>query len=203
MAMRAPYLGYIYSKGRHDLPQRLAKKDEIISFIKDHVYDEEVIITDSGDRLIFRAVEGVDLYSDLDKLGIDLRGIYQDIHQRMVADQVQDREEREDWEVYYDGIGLSAGEVSMRQRVKHLCKDARCVADVIKLLEGTYFDAHFTTEDQQRQWGYFNPDDCSVTVLDDDPEQSHSVHLDRNARVRHISSGEDVHLFLLLDPPEE
>ena len=203
MRLRAPYLGYVDTGGRHDAPQWLGTVDEVISYIKEHLYAEEVVISDSGDRMIFRAVDGVDLYSDLGELGIDLRKIYQEVRQDLVEDEGQGRVEREDWEVYYDSIGLSAGEISMRQRVKRLCKAAQTVGDVIKLLEGTYFDAHFSTEDQQRQWGYFDPDDCSVVNLDDDPGQRGSVHLDRDARVQYISSGEDVHNFFLLDPPEE
>lgn len=97
----------------------------------------------------------------------------------------------------------------MRQRVKQACKSARSVADVARLLKGTYFNARFYSEDRSRVWGYFDLDEYSVIVLNESDvgvpgeEQEKPAFLNPQARVRHISSGEDIHTFVLLDPPED
>ena len=203
------YLGYIHSKGQHNEPQQLANVDEIISFIKAHLYEKEVVITDSEDNLIFRAIDGVDLYSDLSKLGIDLQAICRDVRRNTVNSESHSDTKHEAWEEDYDSIGLSLDEISMRQRAKHACKAARTVADIIKLLEGTYFDAHFTTEERERTWVNFNPRNYSVLEVhereeeDSDEKQDRTMFLETNARVRYLFSGEDIHLFILLDPPKE
>ena len=203
------FLGYVYSGDTHGEPQRLENQDELTNFLQAHLYEDEVVITDAGDNLLFRAVEGVDLYSELDELGIDLPTLYREVRQKLLVDAAKQGAEREPWEEYYDSIGLSPGEIQMRQRVKRACKAAQTVEDVARLLEGTYFDAYFYSEDRQRAWGYFNPDDYSIDVLEGSEEEGWGegqdpliVTLDRNARVKYVSSGEDVHGFTLLDPPE-
>lgn len=92
----------------------------------------------------------------------------------------------------------------LRRRSKRACRAARTVADVVALLEGTYFDAFFQAEDGIRQWGYLDRGDCSVEVVRPRREEGAPVRvrLDPAARVRYDSSGEDIHLFVLLDPPE-
>jgi hypothetical protein len=202
-------LGYVYSGDTHGEPQHLENQDELTDFLKAHLYEEEVVITDAGDNLLFRAVDGVDLYSELDELGIDLPALYREVRQELVAGEAQGGAERQPWEEYYDSIGLSPSEIHMRQRAKRLCKAAQTVEDVARLLEGTYFDAYFYSEDRQRAWGYFNPEDYSIDVLEGSQEEGWgerqdplTVTLDRNARVKYVSSGEDVHGFTLLDPPE-
>lgn len=210
-ALRAPFRGYVSRAGRFGRAARLRSPEEIVAFLREHLYAEEVRITDAGDRLLFRAVDGTDLYSCLDELGIDLPGVYAEMRRAWLAEAVvaapeEESAPREPWETLYDSIGLSSGEVGMRQQAKRACRAAQTVADVIELLEGTYFDAHFETEDGSRAWAYFDPAECSARVLrrvGDDAwqEGDRRVRLDPAARVRHKGSGEDVHLFLLLDPP--
>jgi len=198
------YLGCVTSRGVRGRPQRIENRSELISFLKTHLHEDEVVVTDPGDRLLFRAVDGVDLYSELERLGVDLPELYRDIRQGMVSPEPEQATDREPWEQLYDSIGLSPGEIQMRQRVKRLCKAARTVADVAQLLEGTYFDAHFYSEDRARAWGYFNPEDYSVYPLagsDDagwgESQETTPVPLSPDARVCHISSSEDVHRFIL------
>ena len=202
------YLGCVTSRGVRGRPQRIENRSELISFLKTHLHEDEVVVTDPGDRLLFRAVDGVDLYSELERLGIDLPGLYRDIRQGMVSPEPEQATDRAPWEQLYDSIGLSPGEIQIRQRVKRLCKAARTVADVARLLEGTYFDAHFYSEDRKQSWNYFDPRDYSVIVLIEseaegsDDDQERTVTLAPEARVQHVSSGEDIHAFILLDPPE-
>jgi len=201
------YLGYVTVGGIKKSVQRITSKQDIISFLKQHLYEDEIVITNSGDEMIFQAIDGVDLYSDLVNLGIDLKSIYQEIRNSWQIDEPST--EREPWEDLYDSIGLSPGEVRMRQRVKRACKSTRTVADVARLLKGTYFSARFYSEDRSRVWGYFDLDDYSVIVLNESDvgvpgeEQEKTAFLNPQARVKHISSGEDIHTFVLLDPPED
>lgn len=205
--MDEQYLGYVTTSGMRLPGQRLTSRQEIISFLQKNLYEDEVIITDLGDGMLFQAIDGVDLYSDLVSLGIDLQSIYQEIRNSWQIDEPST--EREPWEDQYDSIGLSPGEVRMRQRVKQACKSARSVADVARLLKGTYFNARFYSEDRSRVWGYFDLDEYSVIVLNESDvgvpgeEQEKPAFLNPQARVRHISSGEDIHTFVLLDPPED
>ena len=198
------YLGYVTSSGVRGRPQRIDNRSELISFLKTHFHAEEVVVTDPGDRLLFRAADGVDLYSELERLGIDLTGLYRDIRQGMVSPGPDQATDREPWEQLYDSIGLSPGEIQMRQRVKRLCKAARTVADVARLLEGTYFDAHFYSEDRARAWGYFKPEDNSVYILAGSEEdgwgesqEPNPLHLSPDTHVSHLSSSEDVHHFII------
>lgn len=201
------YLGYVTVGGIKKSVQRITSKQDIISFLKQHLYEDEIVITNSGDEMIFQAIDGVDLYSDLVNLGIDLKSIYQEIRNSWQIDEPST--EREPWEDLYDSIGLSPGEVRIRQRVKRACKSTRTVADVARLLKGTYFSARFYSEDRSRVWGYFDLDDYSVIVLNESDvgvpgeEQEKTAFLNPQARVKHISSGEDIHTFVLLDPPED
>jgi hypothetical protein len=203
------FFGYVYSGDTHGEPQRLENQDELTGFLKAHLYEDEVVITDAVDNLLFRAVDGVDLYSELDELGIDLPALFREAQEEMVSAESEQDGGREPWEELYDSIGLSPGEIQMRQRAKRACKAAQTVVDVARLLEGTYFDAYFYSEDRQRAWGYFNPDDYSIHELDGSEEEGWGerqdpliVTLDRNARVKYVSSSEDVHRFTLYDPPE-
>ena len=191
------WLGYIYVKGHYDYPERLEAVDNVVAFLKNHMYDEEIRITDTGDNLFFHARDGVDLYSALHEIGISLPQIYQEIRQDTVAEAGEEGREHEEWEGLYDSIGLSPEEIGMRQSAKAAAKAARTVADVASLLRGTYFDAFFETADGRRRWGYFDAKDYSVREESTDKR----VVLDREARVEHTGSGEDVHGFVILDPP--
>ena len=202
------YLGYITSCGKRGTAKSLEGKDAIISFLKKHLYKDDVVITDVQDNLLFRAVDGVDIYSAVDALEIDLPAIYQDICGTWNVNETQAKSEP--WEDLYDSVGLSPGEIRMRQRVKRACKTAQTVEDVAQLLEGTYFDAYFYSEDQKCAWGYFDPNDYSIHELEGSEEEGwgekqvpHIVILNPDARVKHISSSEDVHRFILFDPPLE
>lgn len=224
------YYGYVLVHGRYDTPEVLDNPHAVERFLREHLYDEEVRITGDGDRLVFRALDGVDVFSRLSDLGIDLPQLYRDLQAAALSavrnldevagpsrageqdDSGLDEEppvRRAGWEVYYDSIGLSLGEITMRQRAKAACRAAETVADVARLLRGTYFDASFQTDDGTRQWGYFHGRDCYAIELTSTGDggwtghEGHEVALDPGARVRYVSSGEDIHLFVLLDPPAE
>lgn len=201
------YLGYVTTGDKRNPIQRLTNTQEIISFLRKYLYEDEVVITDSSDRMVFRALDGIDLYSRLDDLGVDLGEIYVDIRTSWRVDESQTS--REPWEDLYDSIGLSPGEIQMRQRVKKACKTAGTAADVARLLEGTYFSVRFYSEDRTREWGYFDHDDYTVIILNESDagepgeEQERAAILNPQARVKYVSSGEDIHTFVLLDPPED
>ena len=206
--MAIDYLGYITEKGKRVETQQLGDRDAVIQFLEQHLYAEEVVITDNNDKLVFRAFDGVDLFSGLESLGIDLPAIYSRILDRERSQKHQT--EREPWEDLYDSIGLSPGEIQMRQRVKKDCRAARTVYDVAQLLKGTYFEVQFFSEDRLRAWGYFNPEENSVYILAGSEEdgwgesqETTPVTLSPGARVCHISSSEDVHKFILYDPPDK
>jgi hypothetical protein len=211
------YRAYVSREGRFGRASRLETVAEIVAFLREHLYDEEVRIVDADDFLVFRAMGGIDLYSRLGDLGINLPALYREIHATWVAEAQAGAgeggrpaaggevvEPREPWEELYDAVGLSAGEIGMRHRAKRACRAARTVADVVDLLEGTYFDAFFQAEDGSREWGYLDRSDGTVEVVRPRGEEGAPlrVRLDPAARVRYHSSGEDIHLFVLLDPPE-
>jgi hypothetical protein len=201
------FLAYIIEGGFYGTPVRLLSASELVAFIKKHLYAEELRITDCGDNLIYHAVNGIDLYSDLESYGIDLPEIYREIRAEWVNRSADNETARQPWEDFYDSIGLSAGEYEMRQKSKRAAKSAKTVQDVAYLLEDTYFDAFFTSEDSQRAWGYFRGGDFSaVTMVGDEisgwqGDWERVVHLSPGARVRHKRSGEDSHWFILLDEP--
>ncbi len=189
--------------GYHDLPIRLGVLDEVLAFIKTHLLDEQVVITDSGDELWFQALNGVDHFSRLSELGIDLPELYRQHHMELLMEASEPADARQPWEDAYDQIGLSSGEISMRQRVKKLAKEAKTVADVAHLVEGTYFDVLFCRAEGEPAWGYLNLEDYSVSPLHDETPtgQETRIVLDPQDRVRHVASGEDIHLFELVDLP--
>jgi hypothetical protein len=209
------YYGIVFVDRRCLLREVLRGKAGIISFLKAHLFDigEVRIVGPHAERMVFRAIDGVDLHSELRNHGIDLRQIYEEVKQEALA-LIQSGEAREPWESDYDSLGVSPTEIAMRQRVKGAAKAARTVADVASLLEGTYFDALFETEDGERAWSSFDPATMSASCLarEDLPWEGATEHAWRNssetvtlsptARVRHRGSGEDVHVYVILDPPE-
>ena len=203
------YWGYVYSNDMRSERILIADKSELLYFLKSHLYDTQLEITDARDNLVFRSLEGVDLFSNLGDIGIDLPAIYQESRKEMIAEEESEPKDREPWEDHYDRIGLSPGEIRMRQRVKAACKAARTIGEVAVLLEGTYFDASFISEDKTRAWGCLNGQDCSVCLLRGSEEEgwgnagNERVTLDRETRVRHLSSSEDMHWFSILNPPGE
>ena len=194
-------LGY-HTVGEKRLgPQRLADRAAVESFLEQHLWDAEVVLTDPADSLLFHARDGVDLYSRLGELDIDLAGLVERVRRRAAA--AGDRGDREPWEDMYDSIGLSPGEIAMRQRVKAGARAARTVADVVTLLAGTYFAAAFVSADRSREWAAFDPEDLSADEIETGEDgPGRRVRLHPEARVRHESSGEDRHHFVLIDPPE-
>ena len=194
-------LGYFTSHGEEVGPIALHDRAAVLAFLEAHLFDVEVVLADPDDRLVLRAVDGVDLVSRLDELEIDLPALYRRLRERAVAGASDAAEEHEPWEDLYDGIGLSPGEVAMRQRAKRRARAARTVADVVELLAGTYFEASFVSEDGGRSWASFDPGDLTALERLPDGGTGKPVHLSPDARVRHRASGEDVHSFVLLDPP--
>jgi hypothetical protein len=207
------FLGYLYNEtGQHGTPEVLKDKQSLITFIKDHLNAPQLIVTDSSDHQLLLLRDGVDLHNRLGEWGINLSEIYQDMQQarlRAETDQPgESRDERPEWERYYDSIGLSAGEIRMRQRAKKACKAARTLRDVAELLKGTYFIARLVSADGQRTWDYFDPEDFTAEPNTRNreghwQEAEERIHLSPEKRIRHQSSAEDVHVFLLLDPPGE
>jgi hypothetical protein len=194
-------IGYATSAGRRTTTVLPGAPEPLQRYLKDHLFDDELVLTDADDRLIFHAVDGVDLYSRLGDLDIDLPALYRRLREAAVSAATPDGGAREPWEDLYDSIGLSPGEITMRQRVKRTAKAARTVADVAELLAGTYFDASFENEDGTREWSGFDPRDLSAAERLPDGGSAEPLYLPPASPVRHRRSSEDVHYFVLLDPP--
>jgi len=202
--------GYVYKGGKHGQAIRLEGQYAIIAFIKKYLFAEELRLCDASDHLIFHALDGVDIYNNLDNIGIDLPAIYRAVLKEETK-LVVDAKPKETWEKLYDQIGLSPGEIAMRQRVKIAAKAASSVSEVAELVQDTYFDAFFYTLDESKSWGYFDGTDFTVSKLVKVEDAfgtgwqstGHRVHLSSKARVKHRSSSEDVHRFILLNPPKE
>lgn len=102
---------------------------------------------------------------------------------------------------------LAGEERMMRMTAKDRCKTAQTMADVLMLIQGTYFSAYFMSADGTQQWGPLDTDGLTAQPekqTDDggwvpDPDQEpRAFHPD--TRVRHHSSGEDIHMFVIDDP---
>jgi len=194
-------VGYATLGGQRTETAMPNKREALLRFLEAHLFDDEVVLTDSDDQLIFRAVDGIDFYSRLDEFGIDLRALYRELRDAAVSAASPAEEDCEPWGDLYDSVGLSPGEVAMRQEAKRAARAARTLADVVELLADTYFDASFESADGRRSWAYFDRDDLSVVEQPADGSMGERVRLQRDAQVRHLGSGEDVHSFVLLDPP--
>jgi len=112
----------------------------------------------------------------------------------------------DDWQDDYDRTNPSPSEIRTRLAIKKACKTAQNVADITKLLEGGCFTVCFESQDGTRAWGDFNPIDYSVVAMNETIKSGSQkrvgrVTLEPNARVRYDGSGEDIHVFILLDPP--
>ncbi|MCJ7694999.1 MAG: hypothetical protein MUO40_06175 [Anaerolineaceae bacterium] len=198
------FLAYVYRNGRYDQAKRLKGAQGVYAFLQKNLYEEEIRICDTGDNLIFQARDGIDLFNRLEEIGVNLPGIYQLLCRKALGSGA-DELPRPQWEQLYDSIGLSSGEIAMRQRVKKAAMAATTVADVVRLLEGTYFSACFYSEDETCCWSYFDPHDLTVRKMDRVEsdfgtgwqETGEQVTLDLDARVRHHSSAEDIHTFIL------
>jgi hypothetical protein len=198
------FFGYRYEdEDITPTPTELPDQQALIHYIKDHYEAPQLVITDAGDTQLLLMQEGVDLQNALDQYGISLAAIFAELRLE-IAGETPPHAEKPNWEVLYDQIGLSAGEIRMRQRVKAACLAAQTVEDVAALVAGTYFDAHFVSEDGQKRCRFFNQDDYSATLMTKDEsgewvDRPAPFYLSPSAKVKHLRSGEDIHTFTLLD----
>ncbi len=198
--------GYVFDReGCYGQPVIFRDKDHLVRFIKENLNATKLIVTDRIDQQVLLIQDGVDLYNDLDRFEINLGEIFKEIRAEWAGDPNTEGQ-KPDWEILYDSIGLSPGEIRMRQRVKHDCRVARTVEDVAELMSGTYFTVYFYSPDGEACWGYFNEFEFTATVMIKDREGYWSdtgrlARIPRDGRVKHLRSGEDIHDFLLLDSP--
>ena len=190
-------------EGRSDPRTHLGDPDTVINFIRENLDAPQLIITDEKDCQLLLMRDGVDLFNALDRVGISLSKVLNQTREDIVAESSQSNEKPK-WERLYDQIGLSPGEIRMRQRVKSACWAARTVADVAELIHGTYFNAHFLSSDGQRWHRFFDEKDFSVTLMTKDGngewiDQIDRVTLSPILKVQHLRSSEDIHTFELLD----
>ena len=200
------FLGYVYDAyGRYDAPQTLEDEFALVRFITENLEAPQMVITDLADNQLLLTRGGVDFFSNLSSLGIELGDVYRQIREGQVEPSKENRQ-KPPWEVLYDSIGLSPSEIRMRQNVKKACLAAKTVQDVADLLKGTYFSVYFYNQDRNKSWGHMDEDTLSAELLLLDEkgywyDTGSLVQLAAEAKVRHIRSSEDIHEFLLLDPP--
>jgi hypothetical protein len=208
-------LGMLISKGKIDRSLGLHSSGEIVEFLKENLFqewggvstDRVVIIDQSGMRPIFEAIGGVDMYSELQKYGVDLPQIYRDINKQQSEQLAELSRDESATDPNEDSIGLSASEVVMRKETLRSARAAKTVNDVAQLVKDTYFDAWFKTTSGDRSWSYFDPEACSVRPMmstgggwSANPCEKRIV-LNGSARVEFNGSGEDIVSFIILDPP--
>ena len=200
------FYGYVYVAGHHDGPKRLEGIDSLVPFIKQHLLSEELRITDSSDNLILHVLDGVDLFSTLNEYGVDLPQLYQSVRKHDLGESLNGDHQWDDWQDDHNRTNLSPSEIRTRLAIKKAFKTAQNVADIAKLLEGGSFTVCFESQDGTQAWGDFNPVDYSVVAMNETVKSGSQkrvvrVTLEPTARVRHDGSGEDIHVFILLDPP--
>ena len=200
------FYGYVYVAGHHDGPKRLEGIDSLVPFIKQHLLSEELRITDSSDNLILHVLDGVDLFSTLNEYGVDLPQLYQSVRKHDLGESLNGDNQWDDWQDDHNRTNLSPSEIRTRLVIKKAFKTAQNVADIAKLLEGGCFTVCFESQDGTQAWGDFNPVDYSVVAMNETVKSGSQkrvvrVTLEPTARVRHDGSGEDIHVFILLDPP--
>ena len=200
------FYGYVYVAGNHDGPKRLEGIESLVSFITQHLLSEELRITDSSDILILHVLDGVDLFSTLHEYGVDLPQLYQSIRKRNLGEGGNGDNLWDDWQDDYGRTNPSPSEIRTRLALKKAFKTAETVADIAKLLEGGCFTVCFESQDGTQAWGDFNPIDYSVVAMNETGKSGSQkrvsrVTLEPTARVRHDGSGEDIHVFILLNPP--
>ena len=200
--------GYVYVAGQHDGPKRLEGIESLVPFIKQYLLSEELRITDSSDNLILHVLDGVDLFSTLHEFGVDLPQIYQSIRKRDLGGDFNGDDQWDDWQGDYDATNPSPSEIRTRLAIKKAFKTAQNVADIAELLKDGCFTVCFESQDGTQAWGDFNPIDYSVVAMNETAKSSSRkkvsrVILEPTARVCHDGSGEDIHVFILLDPPPD
>ena len=204
--MAEVFYGYVYVAGHHDGPKRLEGIESLVPFITQHLLSEELRITDSSDILILHVLDGVDLFSTLHEYGVDLPQLYQSIRKHELDEGLNGETKWDDWQDDYVRTNPSPSEIRTRLAIKKAFKPAQNVADIAKLLEGGCFTVCFESQDGTQAWGDFNPIDYSVVAMNETAKSNSQkrvsrVTLEPTARVRHDGSGEDIHVYILLDPP--
>ena len=200
------FLGYAYDAfGQYDAPQKIEDEFALVRFITNNIEAPQMVITDLNDNQVLLTREGVDFFSNLHSLGIELGDVYRQIREGQV-EPLKENQQKPPWEALYDSIGLSPSEVRMRQNVKKACLAAKTVQDVADLLKGTYFSVYFYNQERDKSWGHLDEDTLIAELLLLDREgywydTGSLVKLAAEAKVRHLRSSEDIHEFLLLDPP--
>jgi len=202
------FYGYIYVAGRHDGPKRLEGIESLVPFAKKYLFSEELRITDSSDNLILHVLDGVDLFSTLHEYDVDLPQIYRSLRRDALGVGLNMDDQWDDWQDDYDRISPSPSEVRTRLAIKKACKAAQTVADVAKLLEDNCFIPFFESQDGSRAWGDFDPIDHSVVEMNEtgkwgSQKKLGRVTLEPAAKVHHDGSGQEIHVFILLDPPPD
>ncbi len=200
------FLGYVYDAfGHYDAPQTLKDEFALVKFINEYLEAPQMVVTDLNDNQLLLTREGVDFYSNLSSLGIELGDVYRKIREEQL-DSGDDSHQKPPWEALYDSIGLSPGEVRMRQNVKRSCLAAKTVKDVAELLKETYFSVYFYNQNRDKCWGHLDVENLIAELLLQDGEgywydTGSQVKLAGESRVHHLRSSEDIHEFLLLDSP--
>jgi hypothetical protein len=160
-----------------------------------------LIITDTRDQQLLHLQDGVDLFNELDQIGFSLNKLLREVRKEAVKAPPQEKPE---WERLFDQIGLSPGEIRMRQRAKAASQAARTVGDIANLVRGTYFDANFLINNGKTWYRYFDADTFEVTLMTQDDsgkwvEITTTDILSPAAQVRHLRSSEDIHTFILIE----
>jgi hypothetical protein len=200
------FLGYVYDAfGHYDAPHSLEDEFALVKFINEYLEAPQMVVTDLNDNQLLLTREGVDFFSNLSSLGIELGDVYRQIHHGQ-TETLEGSQQKPPWEVLYDSIGVSPSEVRMRQEIKTRCLTAKKVRDVADLVKETYFSVYFYNRERDKCWGHLNVDTLVVELLLQDVEgywydTGAQVALPGSARVQHLRSSEDIHEFLLLDPP--
>jgi hypothetical protein len=200
------FLGYVYDAfGHYKAPQTLEDEFALVKFINEYLEAPQMVVTDLNDNQLLLTREGVDFYSNLSSLGIELGDVYRQIREDQ-PDSEDDSHQKPPWEALYDSIGLSPSEVRMRQNVKQSCLAAKTVKDVAELLKETYFSVYFYNQKRDKCWGHLDVENLIAELLLQDGEgywydTGSQVKLEGESRVHHLRSSEDIHEFLLLDTP--
>jgi hypothetical protein len=176
------FLGYVYDAfGHYDAPHSLQDEFALVKFINEYLEAPQMVVTDLNDNQLLLTREGVDFFSNLSSLGIELGDVYRQIHHGQ-TETLEGSQQKPPWEVLYDSIGVSPSEVRMRQEIKTRCLTAKKVRDVADLVT---LVVELLLQDVEGYWY----------------DTGAQVALPGSARVQHLRSSEDIHEFLLLDPP--
>ena len=100
--MTEVFYGYVYVAGIHDGPKRLKGIESLVPFVKKYLFNEELRITDSSDKLILHVLDGVDLFSTLHEYDVDLPQIYQSLRRDALGVGLNMDDQWGDWQDDYD-----------------------------------------------------------------------------------------------------